>query len=566
MTDLHKKIEILSERTKNSSYLEDKLLSLEEINIIADTDPDLVAVCINDHILTNFSEDTHFMEINILKKGFSCELGKELSEIFFKNNKNLTQIYETLTVHLQNENLEYSELIIDLLLILFVHSLNLPSSITVTDHSLLLNSILVYNLKKTNLNTNFDKLIHKNAQIKKENIFFEINSVFLKKSNEFTNLINLLILLLENGYFNFVSLFLIDNPSLSISLVLSNAFEIILHSLEVNIENESLGTLVFLLKDNFMNQRLFLEHKVSKNILILLSDLFLENNFNLLPNYLSNNNCKGIYQSLLVNDSNMNLVIDNLINQSQKKDDYFYLLIGLIFKKKNEESLIKKYQNDLFVLSLYFYYTEKKIDHPKNILFNEKEILSLIIFKIKGIEIVKKESIIYLYRDFNTDFITKSFSLFYLLLIDNFTERNEFIIHFYLSQCRKFISSTNYLSEELIINLINDLHSLINRLEFNQSHLLTKIKKNKSISQEKIIIEEKNKEEKVITEDNKNDLINKLDMISVKEVEVKNIKNDESINNTFLDEFKSNLGDKTKKYKEMINKFIKKEENDIHDL
>ncbi|RVD92851.1 hypothetical protein TUBRATIS_006290 [Tubulinosema ratisbonensis] len=569
MTEIHKKIEILSERIKNSSYLEDKLLSLEELNIIADTYPDLVAVSISDHIFSTFDDNTHFMEIYILKKGFTCEIGQELSEIFFKNHNTLSKIYDTLFMHLKNENFDYSDLIIELLLILFVHSLNLPNSIKILDYHSFINSLLVNQLKKTNLNINFYKIISKNNSIKNENFFLELQSIFLKNSNDYANLNNLLILLLENNYFIFVSLFLINNPSLSISLGFLNSFEIILNSL-ANGVNESIGTLIFLLKDNFMNQRLFLEHKIPRNILFLISDLFLENNFNFLPNYIKDNNYKGMYHTLLFNDSNIELVIDNLINHFHKKNDYFYLLVYLIFKKRNETSLLNKYKDDWLVLSFYSYFYSFTLNSKINIINSEKDILSLLIFKIKNESVIKNELIIYLYKEFTTSLIIKSLSLFYLMINNILVEKNEFVILFYLKESMNYICKIEYLPQEIISDLVILINNLISNLIFDKSHVLICINNIKEINQvnninqsnetnqHKEYYEEINQINKINEKSNQNNEINE---------EINKKVENESNNSNFIKDLKSNLEDRTKKYKKIIDKFInKEEENDVHDL
>ncbi|KCZ75926.1 hypothetical protein H311_03085, partial [Anncaliia algerae PRA109] len=252
---MHKKIEILSERIKNSSYLEDKLESLEELNIIADTYPDLVSVAINDYIIENFDEDTHLMEIDILSKGFTSSINKELSEMFFKNKNNLFKIYSALIKHLESENKIYAESIVYLLTILFCLSLDLPKGILIGNYTDLLNTFVISQLNKTNILLNFNKIVANEPIIKKENkLTFKDLTHFLKISYEFKEINNLLVMLLEAKQFNFVSIFL-KSGSLCTSLALLNAFEIIIDNLEKQID-ESLGTLILLLNNNFMNQRL----------------------------------------------------------------------------------------------------------------------------------------------------------------------------------------------------------------------------------------------------------------------------------------------------------------------
>ncbi|KCZ81834.1 hypothetical protein H312_00733 [Anncaliia algerae PRA339] len=558
---MHKKIEILSERIKNSSYLEDKLESLEELNIIADTHPDLVSVAINDYIIENFDENTHLMEIDILSKGFTSSINKELSEMFFKNKNNLFKIYSALIKHLESENKIYAESIVYLLTILFCLSLDLPKGILIGNYTDLLNTFVISQLNKTNIMLNFNKIVANEPIIKKENkITFKDFTHFLKISYEFKEINNLLVMLLEAKQFNFVSIFL-KSGSLCTSLALLNAFEIIINNLEKQID-ESLGTLILLLNNNFMNQRLFLEHKVSKNVMLLVSNLFLENNFDLLQYYLKENDNQGIYKKLITDRTNVDLIFDKMLNNTFKKDSYFYLLVEEIFKikKQNSHPLALIYADDPLVISLYSYYTNQSMNYEFTNSLTERDILTLILLRISNKELYFMNEVIYLYKDPGSSSVLKGLSLYYLFLHNKFIEKNKPICLFYLVECRKYLCCIDYISQELITDLLTGLNELfINNIFIkdiinntnNNIPLLSK--ETKEVTRENKIVDLK--EDKIISNEEIT-LNDKLDNL--------NISNDSK--SKLFNNIKSNLEDKTKKYKKLINNFIKKEEEDIHDL
>lgn len=558
---MHKKIEILSERIKNSSYLEDKLESLEELNIIADTHPDLVSVAINDYIIENFDENTHLMEIDILSKGFTSSINKELSEMFFKNKNNLFKIYSALIKHLESENKIYAESIVYLLTILFCLSLDLPKGILIGNYTDLLNTFVISQLNKTNIMLNFNKIVANEPIIKKENkITFKDFTHFLKISYEFKEINNLLVMLLEAKQFNFVSIFL-KSGSLCTSLALLNAFEIIINNLEKQID-ESLGTLILLLNNNFMNQRLFLEHKVSKNVMLLVSNLFLENNFDLLQYYLKENDNQGIYKKLITDRTNVDLIFDKMLNNTFKKDSYFYLLVEEIFKikKQNSHPLALIYADDPLVISLYSYYTNQSMNYEFTNSLTERDILTLILLRISNKELYFMNEVIYLYKDPGSSSVLKGLSLYYLFLHNKFIEKNKPICLFYLVECRKYLCCIDYISQELITDLLTGLNELfINNIFIkdiinntnNNIPLLSK--ETKEVTRENKIVDLK--EDKIISNEEIT-LNDKLDNL--------NIPNDSK--SKLFNNIKSNLEDKTKKYKKLINNFIKKEEEDIHDL
>ncbi|KCZ73863.1 hypothetical protein H311_05176, partial [Anncaliia algerae PRA109] len=112
------------------------------------------------------------------------------------------------------------------------------------------------------------------------------------------------------------------------------------------------------------------------------------------------------------------------------------------------------------VISLYSYYTNQSMNYEFTNSITEQDILALILLRISNKELYFMNEIIYLYKDPGSSSVLKGLSLYYLLLHNKFIEKNKTICLFYLVECRKYLCCIDYISQELITDLLTALNEL----------------------------------------------------------------------------------------------------------